>query len=40
MPVARLVSYKTKKFRIGVPELIGLSCPEFLEPMSDEELRL
>ena len=39
-PVVRLVAFQKKKFRMGVPELIGLSCPDFLEPMSEEELQL
>ena len=39
-PVVRLVPFQKKKFRIGVPELIGLPCPDFLEPMSEEDLQL
>ena len=40
VPVVRLVTFKKKKFRMGIPELIGLPCPDFLEPMSEEELQL
>ena len=40
VPVVKLVSYKKKKFRYGIPELIGIPCPDFLEPMSEEELQL
>jgi antitoxin (DNA-binding transcriptional repressor) of toxin-antitoxin stability system len=39
-PVALLVPYRKKKFRMGVPELIGMPCPDFLEPMSEVELQL
>lgn len=38
-PVVRLVPIEKKKFKIGIPELIGLPCPDFLEPMTEEELR-
>jgi prevent-host-death family protein len=40
VPVVKLVPFKKKKFRMGIPELIGLPCPDFLEPMSEEELQL
>jgi prevent-host-death family protein len=40
VPVAVLVPFRKKRFRMGIPELIGLPCPDFLEPMSEEELQL
>jgi prevent-host-death family protein len=40
-PVVRLVPVvEGKTFKIGLPEFQGMSCPDFLEPMSEEELRL
>jgi prevent-host-death family protein len=40
-PVAKLVPVVEKrKFKFGViPELVGTKAPDFLEPMSEEELR-
>ena len=41
VPVVKMVPVeKKKKFKIGLPEFIGMSCPDFLEPMSEEELQL
>lgn len=40
VPVVQLTAFKKRKFRYGVPELIGLPCPDFLEPMSEAELQL
>ena len=40
-PVVRLVPVVAKKkFKIGLPEFAGMPCPDFLEPMSEEELQL
>jgi prevent-host-death family protein len=40
-PVVRLVPVEAKKtFKIGLPGFQGMSCPDFMEPMSEEELRL
>jgi prevent-host-death family protein len=41
-PVVRLVPVEAKKktFKFGViPELVGTQAPDFLEPMTEEELR-
>ena len=40
-PVVRLVPVVEKKgFKFGViPELVGTQAPDFLEPMTEEELR-
>ena len=41
VPVVMVVPVVAKKkFRIGLPEFEGMSCPDFLEPMSEEELQL
>ena len=40
VPVVRLLPVEKKKFRIGLPEFAGMSCPDFLEPMSEEDLQL
>lgn len=41
VPVVKVVPVAEKsKFIIGLPEFAGLSCPDFLEPMSEEELQL
>lgn len=41
-PVVRLVPVVAKKkFNFAViPELVGTTAPDFLEPMTEEELRL
>jgi prevent-host-death family protein len=41
-PAVRLVPVTAKRtIRYGViPELVGTEAPDFLEPMSEEELRL
>ena len=40
-PVARLVPVEPKqKFRFDVAPFAGIPMPDFLEPMSEEELRL
>lgn len=40
-PAVRLVAVpQTKmKFKFGLPEFKGMPVPDFLEPMSEEELR-
>ena len=43
VPVVRLeaVPQRTGKFKFGViPELVGTKAPDFLEPMSEEDLKL
>ena len=40
VPVVRLLPVEKMKFRIGLPEFAGMSCPDFLEPMSEEDLQL
>ena len=43
VPVVRLeaVPQRTGKFKFAViPELVGTTAPDFLEPMSEEELKL
>jgi len=37
-PVVRLVAVEKPKFRIGMPGFIGMTVPNFLEPMTEEEL--
>lgn len=40
-PVARLVPIAEKKpFQFDLPRFAGVPMPDFLEPMSEEELRL
>jgi len=42
-PVVRLVALpqQTGKFKFGViPELVGTKAPDFLEPISEEDLKL
>ncbi len=40
-PVVKLVPIEPKKkFRFGVPGFQGIPMPDFLEPMSEEELKL
>jgi prevent-host-death family protein len=38
-PAVRLVAVAPKKFKIGIPGFIGMPVPDFLEPMTEEELR-
>jgi prevent-host-death family protein len=38
-PAARIVAFAKPKFKIGMPGFIGMPVPDFLEPMSEEELR-
>jgi prevent-host-death family protein len=40
-PVAKLTALPQakRKFKFGVPGLIGMPVPDFLEPMTEEELR-
>ena len=38
-PAVRLVAVVPKKFVIGLPGYIGMPVPDFLEPMTEEELR-
>ena len=41
VPVVRLEAVVAKKkFRFGVPGFEGISMPDFLEPMSEEDLKL
>ena len=39
-PVVRLVPFQKKKFKMDLPEFVGVPMPDFLEPMSEDELRL
>ena len=39
-PVVRLVPVQKKTFRMDLPEFIGVPMPDFLEPMSEEDLSL
>ena len=40
-PVVRLVPVQKKQtFRMDLPEFIGVPIPDFLEPMSEEDLSL
>jgi prevent-host-death family protein len=38
-PVARLVPVTRSGFKIGMPGFVGMPVPDFLEPMSEEELQ-
>lgn len=38
-PVVRLSPVPQGKFRFGLPEFKGMRVPDFLEPMSEEDLR-
>lgn len=38
-PAVRLVAVTAKKFKIGMPGFIGMPVPDFLEPMTEEELQ-
>ncbi|MGL5011948.1 MAG: type II toxin-antitoxin system Phd/YefM family antitoxin [Paracoccaceae bacterium] len=40
-PVVKMVALPQarRKFKFGVPGLIGMPVPDFLEPMTEEELR-
>lgn len=38
-PVVRLVAVAPRKFKIGMPGFIGMPVPDFLEPMTEEELQ-
>lgn len=37
-PAVRIVAIEKPKFRIGMPGFVGLNVPDFLEPMTEEEL--
>jgi len=40
-PVAKLVPVEPrKKFKMDLPEFVGVPMPDFLEPMSEEDLKL
>ena len=39
-PVVRLVPVQKRKFRMDLPEFVGVPMPDFLEPMSEEDLSL
>lgn len=38
-PVVRLVAVTRSAFKIGMPGFIGMPVPDFLEPLTEEELR-
>jgi prevent-host-death family protein len=40
VPVARIVPASQGRFRIGLADGVVARCPDFLEPMPDEDVRL